>query len=115
MEKVVQLAKKDVEFAKNDMEKDVELAKNDVELAKKDVELAKKDVELAKNDLRHEEKMHSVVLLAAQADTLRASGLLTGRGVYERTLLNIFIEEGLKGRFNATETCRHIAAGAASS
>jgi hypothetical protein len=72
-----------------------------------------KDIALLQKDLKYREEIHINALLTEQAATLRASGLLTGRGVFEWTLQCIFTEEGLKGAFNASATCKHIATGTA--
>jgi hypothetical protein len=42
------------------------------------------------------------------ADGLRSKGLLTARGIFERYLQLIAVENKMKGKFNATDVCKQL-------
>ena len=61
-----------------------------------------KDDKLVQNKIWDE---HKRVLLA---DGLRSKGLLTARGIFERYLQLIAVEQNFRGKFNASEVCRRL-------
>jgi hypothetical protein len=82
-------------------------AKNEAIDAKNEAIAAKNEAIAAKNEIvasKNNEISH------LQMEFLRAKGLLSARGIYERVLQNIHFEQSNPPRtFNATTTCQRIA------
>ena len=73
------------------------------------VEWLRQTLEWERQTLEWERERYLEINARLRADVLAAKGLLTARGIFEYILQIVFEELQLKGRFNASVTCNHIA------